>query len=293
MKKITLFILFWGFLAITSCEDVVDVPLEDTDELVVVDAWLTSEELPQTIRLSKTQVYFDSSFAAGITDASIQVSNSLGETFEFTHRSDGNYIWTPAVGEDIGEIGTQFDLTIEHGSEKYTSSTTLNRTTPVDSIQIEFIDDDAFRDDGVYGQFFARDPIGLGDTYWIKTYKNGQFLNRPLEINIAYDAGFDSGGEVDGLIFIPPIRDLTNPIDDEGFSIPYEKGDVIRMEIHSISNDAFAFMEIMRDQLLNGLNGIFAEPLANTRGNIQSTGDLDVLGVFNVAAVSSLEKSVE
>ena len=49
--------------------------------------------------------------------------------------------------------------------------------------------------------FFARDPFGAGDTYWIKTYKNGSFLNKPQELNIAYDAAFDGGSASDGIVF--------------------------------------------------------------------------------------------
>ena len=67
-----------------------------------------------------------------------------------------------------------------------------------------------------YCEFFARDLLGLGNSYWIKSFKNDTFLNRPSEINIAFDASFDAGGEVDNLIFIPPIRDNINPNDDDG-----------------------------------------------------------------------------
>ena len=50
----------------------------------------------------------------------------------------------------------------------------------------------------------------------------------------------------------------------------------------------------MRDQLLNNLNGIFAEPLANTKGNvIHVNGDETVLGVFNVSAVSNAEITIQ
>ena len=74
---------------------------------------------------------------------------------------------------------------------------------------------------------------------------------------------------------------------------PYNEGDVVRVEIHSISNEAFNFLEVARDQINNGDNGIFSIPLANTRTNITSEEGKAVLGFFNIAAVSSASILVE
>lgn len=52
-------------------------------------------------------------------------------------------------------------------------------------------------------------------------------------------------------------------------------------------------MELIRDQILNGSNGIFAEPLANASSNIASPDGSAVLGVFNVAKVTSKEVVIE
>ena len=138
---------------------------------------------------------------------------------------------------------------------------------------------------------------GDGDTYWIKAYKNGVFLNKPNEMNIAFDAGLSVGSNSDGLIFIPPIRELTNPVPDSiGVAdevSPWAPGDICKVEIHSISNNAFSFMSLVRDQILNGNNGIFGEPLANAQGNVTASDDSSVLGIFNVANVSTLEIEVQ
>ena len=79
-----------------------------------------------------------------------------------------------------------------------------------------------------------------------------------------------------------------------GERIPWIQGDKLRVEIHSISNMAFSFLETTRDQLLNSQSGIFASPLANTRGNIiNETNDDIILGVFNIAQVSSRELEIQ
>ena len=63
----------------------------------------------------------------------------------------------------------------------------------IDSITFRFEKGNSFFPDSYFGQLYARDFTGPGDTYWIKTWKNGTFLNKPNEINIAYDAGFSAG----------------------------------------------------------------------------------------------------
>ena len=103
---------------------------------------------------------------------------------------------------------------------------------------------------------------------------------------------FDGGSGVDGIIFIPPIRELTNRIDDDGLQIPYDEGDTVLVEIHSISNAGFQFLETARDQINNGNNGIFSLPQANTRTNVSSEGGLPVVGFFNVAGVSESSRVI-
>ena len=290
MKKLFIFLSII-FLS-QACEDPIDVTLDDAEAQWVIDAWLDNTNSIQTIRVTKSLPYFESQFTPGVTGASVTVLNSNGNSFSFEDQGNGDYTYDPG-NSTIGEIGDNFELSVELDGVQLSSSTTLNRVPPIDSLVQEFRDDEVFLDDGIYCQVFARDFDGLGDTYWIKSYKNDTFLNRASEINIAFDAGFDSGGEVDGFVFIFPIRDLVNATDNDNIPTPWFPGDDLKVEIHSISNDAFAFLEIMRDQLLNSQNGIFAEPLANTKGNVSANDGSIVLGVFNVAAISADQLTIE
>jgi hypothetical protein len=274
----------------TSCEDPIDVTLIEAEPLLVVDAWLNDIDDTQVIKLTSSQAYFDNTPAIGITNAEVSVTRDDGEIFEFSHTSNGTYTHTLDVDASIGEIGNSFTLNINVDSKDYAATTILNRSAPIDSIRQEFRENEVFGDDGIYCELMSRDPVGFGDTYWIKAYKNGEYLNRASEINIAYDAGFDSGGEIDGFIFITPIRELINPLNDELTPTPWVAGDNIRVEIHSMSEDNFYYMETFRDQLINSQSGIFAEPLANTKGIVKHVnGEDTVLGTFNVASVSVID----
>ena len=284
-------LILLSFFIMISCEDVIEIKAEDAASELVVDAWLNNKSEIQTIRMNRSQNYFDNSDPPPETGASVKISNRDGNTFIFQDiNNNGFYSWTPLSGQSLGEIGDIFTLSIEINSEIYSASTELFRVPILDSLVQEFKENEIFLDDGIYVEFFARDFPGTGDSYWIKSFKNGNFLNKATELNIAYDAGFDSGSQIDGLIFIPPIREFVNEHGDNQIDIPWNPGDISKVEIHSISNEAFNFLEIARDQINNGNNGIFSIPFANTRSNIFNVqSGAQVLGFFNVSAVSEKE----
>lgn len=272
-----------------SCEDVVELDLDGDGGDLVIDAWINTRSETQEIRLSLSQSFFSSNTVI-VRDAEVVVTNETQEedyVFEITDTSS-TYTFTPELGNNIGDVGDVMSLSVVHRSGRFEAQTTINRVPALDSIEQEFRDDELFGEDGIYTQFFARDPVGQGDAYWIQTFRNGDFLNNANQLNIAFDAGFDAGSRVDGLVFITPIREFTNILEEDGLPSPWDVGDEIRVEIHSISQEAFGFLEIARDQILNGDNGIFTLPQANTRSNITRSNGFEALGFFNVAAVSQL-----
>ncbi len=294
MKNIAFLLLFIS-ICFTACEDIVELELEEGTVELVVDAWINTDTVPQVIKLRTTAPYFSNEFAPVINGAEIIVSDEDGRNFEFIETDNtGNYIWTPESGERFGEIGENYSLSISVDGKTYTSNSQLNPTVPVDSITFEFEEESLGMPEGYYAQFFGRDRPGLGDAYWIKAYKNNVYLNKPLEINIAFDAGPSAGSEVDGLIFITPIREAINPIRDDIDLAPFELGDSIRVEICSLTPEAFTYLERIRIQLTLGDAALFAEPPANVPSNISSSDATEnPRGFFVVSEISSLEVVVE
>lgn len=279
------------FLA-QSCEDPIDVTLDPAPALITIDAWVAEISSDWEVRLSASQAYFDSMRVQGIDEASVTITASDGRVYEM-ESVPGTGIYRLTNGIFFNEpVGTSYDLEVILNDITYTATTIKNPVPTIDSIQQELRIDDPFTDDGIFCNFFANDLPGLGDTYWIKTFKNGEFLGEAAEINIAFDAAFGPGAEVDGLVFIQPIQELNNEVDENFAPIPWEVGEEIRVEIHSISNEAFFFLEVLRDELLNSNNGIFATPAANTPTNISASDGSPVIGFFNVASVSSLTDTI-
>lgn len=304
-NKINILSLFTILCLCFACEDVVDVDLEPGDNQLVVDAWVNNQEGPQTIRLVRTSPYFDSSPSPAETGATVSITDNAGDEYEFKDEdNDGNYVWESTDGNPLCQVGNTYTLSITTSDDKmYTAESTMKRIMPVDSIVYEEREEELGQPAGLYAEFYARDFAGEGDAYWIKAYKNGQFLNKPNEMNIAYDASFSPGGNADGIAFITPIRfginrqaDSVDGAEDNDDLPPYAFGDSIHVEIHSLTEEAYYFLVAARTQMTLGDATLFAEPPSNVPTNIVSingTEPRDVpVGFFNVAGVSELGRKL-
>ncbi|MGK0389652.1 MAG: hypothetical protein ACI94Y_002396 [Maribacter sp.] len=288
---------------ISACEDVIQVDLNEGDNQLVVDAWINNLPETQEIRLARVLPYFENNQTPGELGATIIISEDNGEIYNFEDAdNDGTYAWTPAPGATFGNLNGIYNLSIITAEGKeYSAISSMRRVMPVDSIVLENREEELGQAAGIYAEFFARDVLGPDDTYWIKTFKNGAFLNKPQEMNLAWDASFTPG--VDGVTFISPIRQQINRVPDSGDDAvdnselpPWAEGDSISVEIHSINTDAFDFLSQARTQMTLGDAGIFAEPPANVPSNIQSLNATEpsdqAIGFFNVSSVSTLGRKI-
>ena len=300
MKFIIKYILIvLGAAALWSCEDVITVELPKSDPVVVIDAWLNNNPETQKIEILNSLPYFENSFLPGIGNAVVQVVDLTdGITYTFEESDEpGKYLWEPSAAQpSFGKIGNDYRLSVQIGNAIYESFSSMNRVPEIDSINYRFEEGNSFFPDSYFASFYALDPAGPGDAYWIKAWKNGKLLNLPSEINISYDAGGSPGAIVDGIIFIQPIRDGINPFDqddNDDFLSPYEPGDSVYVELHSINFDAYRFLSEVAIQTdrPRGFAELFAQPLANVSSNIElldeSSNATKAIGFFNISAVTS------
>lgn len=292
---IVIFVYLTAFLM--ACEDNISVNLPNADPVIVIDAWLDNQPQTQVIKVQKSLPYFETAFSPGISNASVSVEDQTeGIIYDFEPAEDGVYQWEPTTQQPaLGDIGHKFKLTVQVGNSLFEAYSTMNRVPPIDSVTFRFEKGNSFFPDSYFASFYALEPKGAGDTYWIKAWKNEYLLNKPNEINISYDAGGSAGAVVDGIVFIQPIRDGINPFDqdeNDDFISPYKPGDSVHVELLSINNEAYTFLNEVKIQTdrPGGFAELFAQPLANVSTNIsQATEDTEAtkaIGFFNVSAVS-------
>lgn len=279
-----------SLLLLSACETVIDAKLDEGPAQLSVDAWITDQPGEQRIRLTQTGPYLNNGPATPATGASVGVVDGKGRTFLFTDPdNDGYYSWKPTSTKDtLGRIGETYSLGIEYKGEQYGSASKMNRVPEVDSL--------IFREEkitplsqekGFQAEFYAKDIPGAVDCYRVRYFRNGQLQNRPNDLITVFDAGFNASGGTDGLMFIRPIRQSINP---EKF---YARNDTVRVEVQSISLEAFFFFIELRGQITNG--GLFATPPANVPTNIFNLKDKRkaATGFFVASAIRSRTARVE
>ncbi len=297
MKKIFILLIAFTFFA---CENIIYPELEPSLDQYVVDAWLNDLTRSQKIFLSKSNNYFMSELPKLLSGAEVYVTDEEGNRFDFEETEEG-YVWGDSLSISFLQLGTSYQLNVSIDGIQFSGTSEMKPVSPVDSITFKYQEEDfSTAEDYYLAEFVATDFVGSGNTYWIKAWKNGVYLNKASEINIAYDAGFSAGGNIDGQVFIQPIQELINPFDpdetgDELTKPPYSIGDTVYVEIHSISESAFYFLNEVKIQTVRsgGFGALFAPPFSNVSTNLMNedvSSAIHPVGFFNVSAISSLEQ---
>ena len=293
------------FVFLFSCEDIINPDLPTNEPILVVDAWINNLEEIQVIKLSKTQNYLDSNSPVPVVGATVFIYDENLTHFNFTEVNDGEYIWTPdSVFKNIGVEGTKFYLSVSYEGKNIFSESQLNRTSVIDSVN--FVRGQV-PEDSYYAEFWSREEEGVGDAYWIKSYINGELQTGLQDIITCIDAGASSEGAViDGIPFIPPIRRAVTKFendDDGNLMSPFKKGDSLYVEIHSVTFEAFDFLNKTAIQINRpgGFSELFAVSLSNVPTNLVVTnisdGSIDpnypVVGFFNVSSVHGMGNTLD
>ncbi len=290
MKRILSILLI--SMALFSCEDVIDLEVRDGVNQLVVDAWLTDEDREQSVKLTISQPYFEESAPKPALGAEVIVYNQDSTAHIFTDpNNDGVYTYKPKPGKFLKE-NERVALAVKYENEQYYSLSQLKRVPKIDSVGYEVFSfpitpPDGGPKDGFLAQFYANDPVGEGDTYLMRSYKNDTLRFKPTDITLAYDAGFSPGSKSDGLMFILPIRQSLNQ------TLFLDK-DKLKVELFSIPTEAYFYLLQLRQESSNG--GIFATPLSNIPTNIinlNSKSTKKALGAFFVSKVSTFETVID
>ena len=279
----TLFALL-TLVAFTSCEDVIQVKLDKGSPLITIDAFVNDMRSQQKIRLTYANDYFSASKNNPVTGAVVKIKNTTnGEDFVFTDANNGDYYLNLGTSDTLGRLNNDYQLTVMYDGVTYTATSKVNRTVSIDSLDVRFKEAGPFGGkEGYVFKFLAFDlPGTTPDLYWIKSFKNGNYLTGG-GFNLAYNSAYGDGS--DGYPFIPPIAEAITP----GGEV-FQKYDLCRVEIHSINLPTYNLLLQAQAQITN--SGLFATTPENIKTNITSSNDkIKVVGWFCMSAVSVKEK---
>jgi hypothetical protein len=267
----TLFPLICLCFLLFSCEDVVEVDLEEAQPRLVVDAaiqWKKGETgRQQTIKLSRTRGFFNQE-PIPVNGADISIKNSRGNTFNFEEENPGEYI----TQNFIPEIDMKYSLEINIDNNTYTAEEVLTPVVSIDSIQQN--NAGGFSGEDIELKAFYKDPEGESNYYLFKFFSPFQFFPE-FEI---YDDEFNDGNA----IFALYSDELLEP-----------RASVV-IQNHGASKAYYNFLTVLLDQA-GSAGGPFQTQPATVRGNIKNIADDDelIFGYFSLSEVDELVYTIK
>ena len=295
MKPINNFLFFFlSLFFFSSCEDVVQIKLDEGSELIVIDAFINDLRIDQKIKITKNNSYFSTTDPAPLANAVVSLKDlTLNKAYSFNYENNGNYVYQLINSDTIAKTNHQYELSVSLNGITYTSMATQKRCAKIDSVSAILRDTrgggfGSTKDPSYLCLLFAKDKTDRNaDYYWIKTYKNDTLFSGSRDINVCIDG---TGGEVydvnvDSTAFTPPSTFLNFK--------RYNKNDVCNVEIHSISKDSYFFFIQALAQINNG--GLFAQTPENIKTNIVTPigAKTKAVGQFNMATVVSAKKVIK
>lgn len=264
-----------------SCEDVIDVEVQNDSERLVIEASLDWEKGTngnnQSIELRKSTPFFDTTSNTPVTGASVKVTNdSNGDEFIFIDQNNGTYT-TDAF---VPIIDATYSLEIIYGAEVYTAKETL--------IEVPDITDlfqgteDGFDDEILEAHVVFTDPPEEGNNYLFR-YDFEDELLPELEVG---DDEFINGNEIDWWIEIEEDEE-TDEIE------AFQPGETVAIEMYAISTAYKNYIEILIEQM-EGVD-LFSSTPVLVKGNCvnETNPDNYAHGYFRVTQVNKTSYTFE
>lgn len=257
-------LLIAGFFA---CEEVVNIDVNQAPPQLVIDGLVTDEDTTHQVRITSTSD-FSAEFGVVITNASVRVSDNVGNSYSYIHNPtgidslDGTYY---SEQKYAGVTGRVYSLEVLVNNLTLTASDTLRPITEIDSLSVRidtFAQSDPDNDGEIYQVLlYAAEPQETMDFYYFRFYRDRVIIAD----NQVY--AFDDqvlGDRLDG---------LPSPVN-------FKEGEHASVEIYSLTREQYVYY-LDLSNLLNSDGGMFSPPPANPRSNIKG----GALGIFQVSGL--------
>ena len=235
----------------TSCEEVIDINLNEADPRLVIEAQLSDLETTQRIRVSKTVAFTESVNSRPVEGASVTVTDNRGRVFNFRYEENGYY-----VNSDFKPVASRnYDLLVDVEGELYKASCLMPPYVDVDSVGI--LEESVFRDTYYFATFKFNDPANVANYY-------------------KYDLSINSSA----FRFANAFNDKFN----DGLSVTHQVAD---LDIDMVAGDSIVVRRYCVDRRVYEYWNEFqsTNPGTAAPGNPTSNISNNALGYFSVASV--------
>ena len=273
MKKITFYLILFIAVISTSCEDVIDVTLDNAPPKLVIEAAINWKKgtsgNQQSIKLTTTTGFYSTEIPK-VSGATVTIKNSANVVFTFSEIANtGEYACTTFVPV----LNETYTLTVVSKGNTYTAIETLKPVTAITKI-------------------VQNNQGGLtGNEKEIKTF----YQDPPSETNY-YLYKYVYSNQVKSNFYVDQDEFFNG---NEFFSISQnddlKKDDKIEVSHFGISKAYYNYMSVLVSIAGNNGGGPFQSPPATVRGNIINITDSAnyPLGYFSLSEVDIRNYTIE
>jgi len=275
------YIKYFTFLLLSfvcfSCQDVIDVDAPSASSRLVIEASLDWEKgtlgNEQTIKLSLSTPYFDTTETTRVVGASVKVTNvSSHVEFIFIDQNDGTY--KTSVFE--AEYNADYTLEVVYNNETYTAKEMLLPVPEISKVVQSL--EGGFNDEVIDVTIFFDDPIEEENYYLIKSRLQSELFHSLEELSDE----FVNGNIIDFF--------FENEEDEDEFM----SGDVLDIDLYGISKRYHNYIRLLIEQYNNGGDPYSSTPAA-IKGNCINLGNPDkfAFGYFRLTEVDRIHYTIQ
>lgn len=282
MKKILSLFIILTSIILASCEDIVDVDLNETDiDLVAVEAYINTKDSDNIfVKLEKSLPVTKDEENPPVNNAIVEISDDQPTPNKvLLTEIDNSGIYKLSQGKTYSTIpGRTYKLMITTPDGIIiTGEEHLQKVENLDLMKIHLSARGNFEFLAVF--INSQETPGKGQFYKWDIYKNGKLMHESENMAFANDEIVDGN-------YIYDLEIYTDfPQSDDYDLRKLNMGDTVYVEQLSISENAYDFYYAMINQAYSG--NPFSVPPANLPGNLTSSNGKRVLGLFSARDISA------
>jgi hypothetical protein len=156
MKNIIYYLSAFIILTFSSCEDVIDLKLDNAEPQIVIEANVVNNLNKQTVKISTTKKFSDNNTSFPFKGATVTI---MGTKVIFTEDEPG--IYTSSFF--IGRPGEKYTLQVTANNKTYTAISTMPQVVNLDSLSVTELS--FFSKKNKFVQVNFKDPPNIKNQY--------------------------------------------------------------------------------------------------------------------------------
>ncbi|MFT3703936.1 MAG: DUF4249 domain-containing protein [Agriterribacter sp.] len=260
MQKIVVYILILAG-AFTSCEKVIDIPLDDAAKKYVIEGVITDQQGGCKVLVSQTKNFTDDNSFNGVGGAVISITDNNNSVTVLSEDSAGVYTSDTLTGI----VGNTYTLNVTVNGTAFTASCAMPSKVNMDTLYIT--DENIFGEIRKTANVEYHDPVGVGNNYRFVLYRNDE---KKKNIYIRNDEYSDGNVSVIKLFLFG----------DEDNDTDLKSGDHVKVDMLCIADPVYKYWYSLNEGATGDNNSASpANPVSNISGG--------ALGYFSAHTIQS------